>query len=568
VRVVLFASAFVVTLFGTAQAGDVSTLAGSGRLGTNDGAALTAGFVMPAGVAVGPDGAVYVADAGAQTIRRIRGGRVETIAGRVAPGVASDELASGYEDGPANLARFSRPVAVAIGAGGVVYVADAGNNCIRKIEDGVVSTLAGSPAPGASNGIGAKASFRNLRALAIDDVGNLYAADYGVGIRRISPSGAVVTLDLPSAKKTVVSVAARSFGKRFMLAYSDSEAIHTFLNGKLQAIGYDETREPGTSGLPVGFADSLAIVNENTLVVTDVASEAVRLVRLPAPPFITDTMTRGLAGGVREGGDGDGGFADGPSASASVDTPLDVAVAPDGSFIVADAGNRRIRRIARVDTRESVLPNFDNFELDPQNYNVAFVGNSYAFFNVLWPESIPGTIEAGLARDGKRLGLGRTARVAAFRIDAVSPAAETSMISNVLADGQVRLIVLLANYFGPPDPKLVRLLEHDLARTHTKLLLVFIPQGYEVSPLEYWKSNVARSGYDFASLRAQAVKQETYYHVLGIHALLLLDAMQQQEAGPNRRDLYYGGDHHLTVYGSQWVGNRILEEIERWEPWK
>jgi len=433
-RIVLSASAFVVTLFGTAQAGDVTTLAGSGRLGTNDGAALSAGFVMPAGIAVGPDGAVYVADAGAQTIRRIRGGRVETIAGRVAPGAASDELANGYEDGPANRARFSRPIALAVGAGGIVYVADAGNNCIRKIENGMVSTLAGSPKPGASNGIGPKASFRNLRALAIDDQGNLYAADYGVGIRRISPAGAVVTLDLPSAKRTVVSVAARSFGKRFMLAYSDSEAIHTFVNGKLQAIGYDETREPGTSGLPVGFADALAIVNENTLVVTDVATEAVRLVRLPAPPFITDTMTRGLAGGVREGGDGDGGFSDGPSASAQVTTPLGVAVAPDGSFIVADAGNRRIRRIARVDVRESVLPNFDNFNLDPQNYNVAFVGNSYAFFNVLWPESIPGTIEAGLARDGKRLGLNRTARVAAFRIDAVSPAAETSMISNVLAD--------------------------------------------------------------------------------------------------------------------------------------
>ena len=567
IRALVFSLVLVALNAAAAGAADVTTIAGSGWLGITDGPALGAAFVMPAAVAVGADGSVYVADAGAQTIRRIRGGRVETIAGRSEPGAASDDRIGGYRDGRAADARFSRPIGLAIGPHGTVYVADAGNDCIRKIENGVVTTLAGSTKHGKSDGPGARASFENLRALTIDDDGTLYAADYGVGIRKIAPSGAVTTLDVPSAKRTIVAVAARGSGRRLILAYADSEAVHTIVDGKHQAVRYDDTREPGSEGQVVGFADAIAIVNENTLVVCDVATEAVRLVRLPAPPFLTDTMTRALAGGVREGGTGEVGFADGPSANALVTTPLGVAVAPGGSIVVADAGNRRVRRIAHVDARETVLPDLSNLEIPRDGYGIAFVGNSYAFFNVLWPESIPGTLEAELGRDARRIGLGRPPHVLGVRIDAAPAAAQTSLVDNVLGDGQVRLVVLLANSFGPADPKMLRALERSLARTRAKLLLVFIPQGNQVSPLEFWKANVTATGYQYAALRAQAAREESYYHRLSARSLLLLDAMEAQEALPDRRDLFYSADHHLTVFGTRWVAHRIVEELEAWRPW-
>jgi hypothetical protein len=54
----------------------------------------------------------------------------------------------------------------------------------------------------------------------------------------------------------------------------------------------------------------------------------------------------------------------------------------------------------------------------------------------------------------------------------------------------------------------------------------------------------------------------------GVHGLYLLDAMEAHETLPNRQPLFYSSEHHLTIYGSEWVGRRIADEIERWKPWR
>lgn len=147
--------------------GVVSTLAG-GPAGNADGPAAEARFTFPEGIAVGPDGAVYVADAGNHRIRRIgRDGRVSTLAGG-SPGLA---------DGVSAVARFNTPRAVAADAAGNVYVADAGNNRIRKVTpEGVVTTVAGSER-GYANGVGKAARFDEPFGVAVDLAGNLYVAD-------------------------------------------------------------------------------------------------------------------------------------------------------------------------------------------------------------------------------------------------------------------------------------------------------------------------------------------------------------------------------------------------------
>ncbi len=170
--------------------GAVTTLAGvAGATGTDDGAALSAKFVSPGGVAVDPSGNIFIADSGNNTIRRLASGRVSTFAGLA--------RTAGSTDGAAAAARFNNPSALACDAAGNLYVADTGNHLIRKITAaGVVSTLAGvAGSSGSSDGIGALARFKGPTALAVDAAGRVYVADTGNhSIRVIDATGFVSTV--------------------------------------------------------------------------------------------------------------------------------------------------------------------------------------------------------------------------------------------------------------------------------------------------------------------------------------------------------------------------------------
>jgi sugar lactone lactonase YvrE len=166
----------------------VTTLAGSGEKGDTDGSAAAATFNGPEGVAVDTGGNVYVADFGNDAIRKVTpAGVVTTLAGLGTPGNA---------DGTGSAASFNGPEGVAVDSAGNVYVADYGNNEIRKISSaGVVTTLAGSGAQGKADGTGSAASFNGPEGVAVDSAGNVYVADSGNNeIRKISSAGVVTTL--------------------------------------------------------------------------------------------------------------------------------------------------------------------------------------------------------------------------------------------------------------------------------------------------------------------------------------------------------------------------------------
>jgi len=98
---------------------NVTTIAGSGAAGSLDGPALSATFVLPVAVAYAGNGDLYIADAGAQRIRVLRNGAVETVAGSGAPESPGGAVPGGFRDGPALTAQFNHPSAIAIRSDGI-----------------------------------------------------------------------------------------------------------------------------------------------------------------------------------------------------------------------------------------------------------------------------------------------------------------------------------------------------------------------------------------------------------------------------------------------------------------
>jgi sugar lactone lactonase YvrE len=172
--------------------GTVTTLAGTGgyNAGSADGTGAAASFNHPAGIAIDRSGNLYVADSGNNTIRKVTStGKVSTYAGRA--GV------SGSADGPASQALFNQPWGVAVDGSGIVYVADSGNAVIRAIStDGVVSTVAGvAGTKGSTDGVPGVGLFEDPVSIASNAIGVLYVTDSGSQtIRRVDINGSVTTI--------------------------------------------------------------------------------------------------------------------------------------------------------------------------------------------------------------------------------------------------------------------------------------------------------------------------------------------------------------------------------------
>jgi sugar lactone lactonase YvrE len=272
----------------------VATLAGqAGNRGHADGTGTGAQFNALADIAIDSSSNIYVADTGNDTVRKITpAGVVTTLAGQ--PGV------SGSSDGSGS-ALFNHPAGIAIDGAGNAFIADTNNNTIRKvvIANGAVSTLAGQAGiAGSSDGTGTAAAFNGPSGIAVDSTGNLFISDtLNHAIREITPAGVVTT------------IAGTAGSSGFADAAGSAARFH------------------GPQGL--------ALDSSGDLFVADTNNNAIR--KLVTSTGVVTTIA---------GQTGVAGSADGSNSQAQFHFPSGITVDTAGNIYVADTDNQTLREIA------------------------------------------------------------------------------------------------------------------------------------------------------------------------------------------------------------------------------
>jgi hypothetical protein len=545
----------------------VGTLAGDGRAGFLEGDARPAQFMMPAALAAAGDGRIYIADAGAQRIRMLFNGQVTTLAGAGTENVGGLRIRGGYADGPALQARFNTPLGIAVDRGRDVYVADTYNHCIRRLHDGVVSTYAGAPdRPGKLDGGRSAASFQYPRALSFDTAGNLYVADYGVGIRKIAADGTVSTLELTDGgAKTYTSVSAVGSGAGLVVYAANTVALIVYRGATNTSTQTNSSRNPY-------FVFGL---NDHEALVGDEAQNTIAMFRGSAKP-LTGEIVYDLAGSP-DTRDGSAGFRDGTPDEARFDTPTAIVRDRDGRLIVADSGNRRLRVLSGLGLRGPVGGIADVMSWPPNTYRIVFVSNSVAFWNTSWDASMPGRIERGLAADMGQTGLARTPRVEVARIDQASVSATKSYVTDLLAEAPVDLVVVVLNFYHVyAENNAVQLvapaltaMDQRLSKAHARLLVVYQPSSEGVEPVSFVDPRLYGIGpafdrdlmWETEQRFAEAVRTS------GVDNLSLIPDFLEYEASASTTPLLSRTDGHLTSYGNEFVAQRIVKYLETERPW-
>ncbi len=330
-------------------AGVITTIAGTTPIsGTTDATGALARFSRPAGVATDSAGNVYVTDSANSTIRLITpAGVVTTFAGTAgSPGGA---------DGTGSAARFNNPRGLTSDSAGNLYVADTGNNCIRKVtSSGIVTTLAGLAGTfGSTDGTGSAARFTMPFKIAVDAADNLYVADTSQHtIRRITPAGVVSTFagspGLSGSADGTGSAARFNSPNGLAVDSAGNVFVADGLNCTIRKItptGAVTTfaGDPGVLGSADGTGSAaqfgyltgdLAIDHNDNLYVPDRVNHIVRKVT-PAGEVTTLAGTAGRFGAVN-----------GTGPDAQFYEPTGIAVDGNGNVFVADSVDYTVRRIS------------------------------------------------------------------------------------------------------------------------------------------------------------------------------------------------------------------------------
>ncbi len=298
------------------------------------------GPIRPSGLAVDAAGQLYVADRAAHSVFRVTvtNGSSERIAGSGLPGYVGD-------GGPAVQARLSSPEGIAVDGAGNVFIADRGNHCVRRIDarTGSITTIIGDGFAGDS-GDGGRASAARLRdpvAVAVDAGGDVFVADLGnTRVRRVTKATGLVSTVAALEHIACSAMAVAADGSLLLADRDHGRVLRRSRTGAITpvagngGIGYVADGGPATSAFlstPVGLARDAA----GNLYVSDGMANRVR--RIDARSGMISTVV----GNGRPGFSGDGG----PAVEARLNQPRGIAFDREGRLLIADSGNRRIRRL-------------------------------------------------------------------------------------------------------------------------------------------------------------------------------------------------------------------------------
>jgi streptogramin lyase len=331
--------------------GVVTTLAGSGNATPfTDATGVSATFYNPQNVAVDSVGNIYVPDFGNHRIRKITSaGVVTTLAGN------GNTI---FANGAGTNATFFGPRGVAVDRLGNVYVADAGNNRIRKIDiGGIVTTLAGSGSAEFADGIGSNASFNNPFGVTVDFEGNVYVVDGGnQRIRKITPTGIVTTLaGNASAAFNNGSGVSASFNNPYGISVDSNGSVYIgdYTNNRIRKITSDGVVSTLAGNGTTTFADGTgtnATFNQPWGVTVDAAGSVYvadfgnHRIRKIGTQAVQIPLNRAVV--TLFAGNGTAAFADGTGTNARFNDPRGVAVDLQGNVYIADTTNNRIRKIS------------------------------------------------------------------------------------------------------------------------------------------------------------------------------------------------------------------------------
>jgi sugar lactone lactonase YvrE len=288
------------------SAGIITTIAGTGVEGYGgDGAAATAAFLdTPTGVAVDSTGNLYIADSHNHRVRKVSVGTITTIAGTGSPGFAGDGAA-------ATAAQLWLPVAVAVDAGGNLYIADSNNQRIRKVTGNIIRTIAGNGEElYAGDGAAAtSAALDTPTGVAVDASGNVYIADrHNQRVRRIAAADGTIS--------TIAGSGTASFSGSFS--------------------GDGATATSATLAKPSGVSVDAA----GNIYIADTGNQRIRQVG-------GDRSGSGGSAIVTVIGSGQQGYGgDGTAANVNLNAPKAVASDADGNLVISDTLNQRIRSAA------------------------------------------------------------------------------------------------------------------------------------------------------------------------------------------------------------------------------
>jgi len=332
-------------LITTVAGNGTSSFSGDGGLATN------ASLYWPYSVAADASGNFLMADSQNNRIRRVDlNGMMTTVAGTGSSSFAGD-------GGAANLAKIYSPSGVALDAGGNYYIADTGNNRIRKVDtNGLITTVAGNGTAsyGGDGAAATNASLYSPRAVAVDNLGNLYIADTSNNrIRKVDSTGLITTLagtnssgfagDGGLATSAILNqpwgVAVDGVGNIFIGDYGNNRIRRIDTSGVITTIagtnGSGFLGDGGAATKAQLFSPrGVAVDNYGYILIADAANNRIRQVD---PAGIITTV----AGNGLTSFSGDGGV----PTNASLAAPYGVAWESAGSLLIADNSHSRIRRV-------------------------------------------------------------------------------------------------------------------------------------------------------------------------------------------------------------------------------